>query len=416
MRVAAAGAAGAGAGAAGGRAGLLLVAGLLVVAANLLFGLYSAPRFALPGRFGAPAAGAGAGAGAEAARAGRRTAAAAASAAPRRASDLAGAAAAAAGAAAGAAGAAGASSSASSPAPPSRHDVAFSLMFEESGGASADPFVTREACFAQPDEAETCFYRGPLCYDGDKVVVAVRGEATRRGSDSRTSMCYDFRHFVASQSCGYNGPHKRDNLAPPVAADRAFLQDAVPAFVNGAVDHRWGPLGREVSFREVGSEVFEDPGAFNVSIHWLPGASGLDAADAEAAAASAGQAAQPPGSGGGGLYIGGLHHSWLDHTWHFAAAAMSLFDIKRYNRSEPDAGGAGGALAARAGAASGREARYVQGGAGTLRPSGAWAAPPMSYLLWAGNFRKVAGPRDLRTWIVGAGRAGGRVGGRARVG
>jgi hypothetical protein len=76
-----------------------------------------------------------------------------------------------------------------------------------------DSLATQEACIAQSDESETCFYKGPLCYDGGDVVVSVRGlKNNKRGHDMRNSNCYDFRNFVNSQSCQYGGPHKRDNL------------------------------------------------------------------------------------------------------------------------------------------------------------------------------------------------------------
>jgi len=82
----------------------------------------------------------------------------------------------------------------------------------------------------------------------------------------------------------------------------------------------------------------------------------------------------------GPMYVGGLHHSWLDHTWHFAAATMALFDLKRYNRSA-HVDYAGHAAQSR------------------LQTVGAWEAPPMDYFLVAGDYRNVKNGKDLRPWI-----------------
>ena len=72
---------------------------------------------------------------------------------------------------------------------------------------------------AQSDESEACFYHGAVCYDGDHLVVMAEDG---HGQDARTSMCYDFRHFVASPSCGYNGPHKRANLVARLVRSRGY--------------------------------------------------------------------------------------------------------------------------------------------------------------------------------------------------
>ena len=297
---------------------LTLAVAFGVVAANLLLSLANAPRFALPARLlvdkrdaadlsSTPASSAG----------------------TRRAASL--------------------RKALEDAAPTSRHAAAFEAMFAPVAGKQS-PSYTREACVAQSDESETCFYSGPLCYDGARVVVAPRPGAAPRGNDPRTSMCYDFRHFVASQSCGYNGPHRRDNLSPEMTV--ASILDESPGLVVGADTHRWGPIGREVSFREVDAAAIASPAARNLSVTWLDGP----------------------------LYIAGLHHSWIDHTWHFAAASMALFDIKRHNRTDLSVEGAD-------------EGR-------TLSTAAAWAAPAMEYLLFAGEYRHVAGAKDLRSWIA----------------
>lgn len=208
---------------------------------------------------------------------------------------------------------------------------------------------THEHCYAQSDESETCFYHGPLCYDGNHLLVASNHE---EGQDARTSMCYDFRHFVASPSCGYNGPHKRANL--DVNTELSDLQDRVPRSLSYSSDRRWGPMGREIHYKEISTDVFSDPSAENVTIRWLDGP----------------------------MYVGGLHHSWLDHTWHFAAASMALFDLKRYNRSLHVDTGLHGATPS------------------SLTPAGAWDAPSMDNLLIAGDYRNVKGLHELRPWIA----------------
>lgn len=201
--------------------------------------------------------------------------------------------------------------------------------------------LTHEACFAQSDESETCFYDGPICYDGEKAVVFTNDPV---GNDVRGSMCYDFRHFVASQSCGYNGPHRRDGLKAELPVN--YLQDEVPRLMSVRAEHKWGPLGREVSFREMHPSVLNNLEGHNLTVHWLED----------------------------GLYIAGVHHSWLDHVWHFAAAAMGLFDVKRYNRSNVPADN-------------------------SLQTGGMWDAPPMRYLLVAGQYRPVDGMHELTPWI-----------------
>jgi hypothetical protein len=287
-----------------GSTGIIMLVGLGLVLANLLLSLYSVPAFTLPARLKGPELPERGGKGG---RGGAGT--------PE-------------GGAASCAGSAPASAPKAAPAGGRRR-------------AAADDYLTHERCYAQPDEAETCFYTGPLCYDGERAVVGTR---TPRGNDARTSMCYDFRHFVPSQSCGYNGPHRRDDLPP--GSPVPFLQDDVPRVVSVPGKHKWGPMGREVAFREVGDDVLRDPSPHNMSIVWLDGP----------------------------LYIAGVHHSWLDHTWHFAAAAMGLFDVKRHNNTFdiPDNG---------------------------LVTAGSWDAPPMSYLVLAGQYRPVADMKDLRPWI-----------------
>jgi hypothetical protein len=216
-----------------------------------------------------------------------------------------------------------------------------------------EDFVTHEHCYAQSDESEACFYHGAVCYDGDHLVVMAEDG---HGQDARTSMCYDFRHFVASPSCGYNGPHKRHNLAPDV--ELPFMRDEAPRLLSYRSDRKWGPQGRETHYREVDPSMLAEVDAagyneeYNVTLQWLDGP----------------------------MYVGGLHHSWLDHTWHFAAAAMMLWDIKRYNRSH--------------------HVDYASHVAGRLQTVGAYAAPPMDYLLVAGDYRNVKGPADLRPWIA----------------
>ena len=218
---------------------------------------------------------------------------------------------------------------------------------------SAKPdWATHEHCYAQSDESEVCFYHGPLCYDGDKLIVATDHT---HGQDVRTSMCYDFRHFVASPSCGYSGPHRRDNL--PEDTDMETMQDRVPRLLSYHSERKWGPMGREIHFKEIGTDIFTDVetrDAENVTFQWLDGP----------------------------MYVGGMHHSWIDHTWHFSAAAMALFDLKRYNRSAHVDTGMHGAVS------------------GTLSPVGAWEAPPMSNLLIAGEYRSVKGLDELRPWIA----------------
>jgi len=214
-------------------------------------------------------------------------------------------------------------------------------------------FLTHEHCYAQSDESETCFYHGAMCYDGNHIVVV---DEAGTGQDARTSMCYDFRHFVASPSCGYNGPHKRGNLPP--STPMSYLKDTAPRLLSYTSDRKWGPQGREIHYRQVGPEVFTEAVGnyneeYNVTFEWLD---------------------KP-------LYVGGLHHSWLDHTWHFAAATMALFDLKRYNRSaHVDYPG--------------------HPAASRLQTVGAWEAPPMDYLLIAGDYRNVKGKNDLRPWIA----------------
>lgn len=233
-----------------------------------------------------------------------------------------------------------------------RHEAAFDLMFPTS---DTESLVTQEACVAQSDESETCFYKGPLCYDGGEAVVSVRGvKNNKRGHDMRNSNCYDFRNFVNSQTCHYGGPHKRDNL--PKDSPKSFLQDDAPRFTLGAAEHKWGPMGREVSIREVDEDVFKTPAKYNVSIQWIGEENSME-----------------------GLYIGGLHGSWLDHTWHFAAAMMSLFDLKRHNRTEP------------------LDSQQVSD---ILVAAPAWAAPSIRYLLIAGEYRHVSGLHELKTWIA----------------
>ena len=217
-----------------------------------------------------------------------------------------------------------------------------------------DDFITHEHCYAQSDESETCFYHGATCYDGDHLIVVAEDG---HGQDARTSMCYDFRHFVASPSCGYNGPHRRHNLPPDT--ELPYMRDTAPRLLSYTSDRKWGPQGRETHYREVDTSLFMEADAkgfneeFNVTLQWLEGP----------------------------LYVGGLHHSWLDHTWHFAAATMALWDLKRYNRSH--------------------HVDYATHPlAGRLQTVGAWAAPPMDNLLIAGDYRNVKGPQDLRPWIA----------------
>jgi hypothetical protein len=217
-----------------------------------------------------------------------------------------------------------------------------------------EDFITHEHCYAQSDESEACFYHGAVCYDGDHLVVMAEDG---HGQDARTSMCYDFRHFVASPSCGYNGPHRRHNLAPDT--ELPYMRDEAPRLLSYLSDRKWGPQGRETHYREVDPSMFVEADAsgyneeYNVTLQWLDGP----------------------------MYVGGLHHSWLDHTWHFAAAAMMLWDIKRYNRSH--------------------HVDYATHPlAGRLQTVGAYAAPPMDYLLVAGDYRNVKGPQDLRPWIA----------------
>ena len=213
-------------------------------------------------------------------------------------------------------------------------------------------YLTHEHCYAQSDESETCFYHGAMCYDGDHLIVV---DEAGTGQDARTSMCYDFRHFVASPSCGYNGPHRRHNL--PADTSPAYLKDVAPRLLSYSSDRKWGPQGREIHYRQVPPDVFTDAvdgynEEYNVTFQWLD---------------------RP-------MYVGGLHHSWLDHTWHFAAATMALFDLKRYNRSS--------------------HVDYPgHPAASRLQTVGAWEAPPMDYLLIAGDYRNVKGSRDLRPWI-----------------
>jgi len=191
-----------------------------------------------------------------------------------------------------------------------------------------------------------------MCYDGNHLIVV---DEAGTGQDARTSMCYDFRHFVASPSCGYNGPHRRHNL--PADTTPGYLKDTAPRLLSYNSDRKWGPQGREIHYRQVGPDVFVDAvdnynEEYNVTLQWLD---------------------RP-------MYVGGLHHSWLDHTWHFAAATMALFDLKRYNRSS--------------------HVDYPgHPAASRLQTVGAWEAPPMDYLLIAGDYRNVKGSQDLRPWI-----------------
>lgn len=216
-------------------------------------------------------------------------------------------------------------------------------------GSTVNDYLSHERCYAQPDEAETCFYSGPICYDGEKVIVTsklIAEERTAKGNDLRNSMCYDFRHFVPSQSCGYNGPHRRDDLRPNQPLH--IIQDMVPKVMSISPEsHRWGPLGREVQFRELDVDILRNPSDYNITLHWLDGP----------------------------MYVAGMHYSWLDHTWHFAAAMMALYDIKRHNNTlnPPD--------------------NY-------LGTSGSWNAPPMKNLLIAGNYRNVENFSELRPWIL----------------
>ncbi len=291
-----------------GTAGFLVAVGFTLVLANLLISLYSTPTFTLPARLKGPDV--------------IRSASAAADTPPQdcRAREGEGG-----GGNSNFKGGGGSGGGRRAQAPP----------------APKPSHLTQETCFAQPDEAETCFYTGPLCFDGEKVVVATEEQ---RGNDLRTSMCYDFRHFVPSQSCGYNGPHKRDNLAPDLPLET--LQDVVPRVVSVPGVHRWGPLGREIAFREVSQHVFKDPEEYNVTIEWLDGP----------------------------MYLAGMHYSWIDHTWHFAAATMALYDIKRHNITTPE-------------------------GNNALITAGGWQAPPMDYLVIAGGYRPIEEISELRPWV-----------------
>lgn len=275
--------------------------------------------------------------------------------------------------------------------------------------------LTVERCQQLPDESELCFYDGPVCWDGDRVTVFTEETA---GADPRTSMCYDFRHYEPSYTCAYGDGFGRPGLPP--STPTAVIRDAVPGMASyGNERHNtWGPNGKEVRFREEHPSLLTRSGlrARNVSVLWLrPGMVGAeggvttpsstwpsqwvgpDAAKPGWAEDGEGADALPDeGEGSAGLYFAGFHHSWLDHTWHGAAALMQLWDVKRYNRT-------GGASAVEAGTAWASDFAGLQPGARQrIRPLGGWSAPPMDVLLIAGKYRRVVGGvNNLMKWTIG---------------
>lgn len=300
------------------------------------------------------------------------------------------------------------------------------------------PRTTVERCVQQADESEICFYDGPVCYDGDKVVIFTE---TAVGEDKRSSMCYDFRHYEPSYTCNYGDNFGRPRL--PDDTPMAVIRDVVPTITSyGVRPNSWGPNGKEVHFREEHPSLLTRAGlkARNVSILWLrPGVLesvntlpemeearaadpasyknpsewiGPDARRASWASednADSLDALPDEGDSTSGLYMAGFHHSWLDHTWHGAAAVMQLWDVKRYNRTgaATPSSTVGEGMAKRAldrftGKAWADDFAGQREGPGQpMKTTGAWAAPPMDTVLIAGGYRAVVGNyKNLMKWTI----------------
>ncbi len=294
---------------------------------------------------------------------------------------------------------------------------------------------TTERCQQTADETEVCFYDGPICYDGERIVVFTDKP---KGTDRRTSMCFDFRHYVSSYTCTYGDGFERPGLPPDTTPE--VLYDQVPGVGGyGSLANSWGPQGKEVQFREEHPSLLTRQGliASNTSVYWLKAGAlgtGWDGGDAseetlftaarergfmtpETLAAQRKAGADPdalPDEGDltSGLYVSSVHHSWIDHVWHGAAAFMALWDVKRYNRTR------GGPLpgftpsTVPSDRSDGDPEPWASdfvglppGPGNPVRPMGAWVAPPMDHLIIAGDYRTVsglqAGDHNIMTWLRG---------------
>lgn len=307
------------------------------------------------------------------------------------------------------------------------------------------PRTTVERCVQQGDDSEICFYDGPLCYDGEKVIVF---SDTGSQPDKRGSYCYDFRHYEPSLTCLYHEGFGRPRL--PSDTPLSYIRDHAAGLADyGRIAPRaWGPLGRGLAIAQEDPAVLTRSGlrARNVSLLWLR-AGVLDSvsslAETEAARATANasgsaaftnpsewigpdaplaswvkpDATEPDymevlpdeGDEASGLYIAGMDPSWLDHTWHGAAALMQLWDVKRLNRT-----GLGGEAGTSTASGSRRSldrftdtvwvddfAGLHEGPGQPIRPAASWAAPPMDTLLIGGSYRKVTGSyRGMMNWTA----------------
>jgi hypothetical protein len=87
---------------------------------------------------------------------------------------------------------------------------------------SGAPIHTQQTCYVSPDESELCVYDGPICFDGEYIVVSVSKTPSLYGQplSDGTTMCADYRFYDLSapdfDRCVYADSSQRPYPFPPL--------------------------------------------------------------------------------------------------------------------------------------------------------------------------------------------------------
>lgn len=253
---------------------------------------------------------------------------------------------------------------------------------------------TRQLCFEHADESEYCIYDGPLCYDGNDLIVIVDDDDLSRMSSARSSadfnrneltksdgffnergdQCIDWRLVETKDVCYY---HERANRkAPPSAAScsgynaathdggfktgkagKEYASACAEATVTTPVRSRlWGPDGRMIRIREFPLSRFQEllPGGKNATTDGFIHMQNVHLGNAFSDLYSDVKGSIPPAITidspsspsitafdnssraywlDGALYVVGSDDGWMEHLWHGASAMFPLFAAKRHNNT-----------------------------------------------------------------------------------
>lgn len=207
-----------------------------------------------------------------------------------------------------------------------------------------NPWVTQQLCHFLPDESELCVYEGPLCVSGEQVFVAAElqeGRSMNYFQDDGRQRCMDYRYFDRRDACNYAGPFQRANLDASAYEDPLkYVFDEKPKSAP-YLNRKWGPddHGERMDAVPWQMLVAATP---RRAMRKLPAAWRRMAATVDINA-TADMRQQHEFTlrkmptrikwVDASAYITSYDSGWIDHPWHFATAAFSLWDAKRQNKT-----------------------------------------------------------------------------------